>query len=63
MANYNNPKNDEANLEPNRLKGQFKVEKKSLSQRLLNILFSDKIDSSGNYLIYDSLGTSLRDLL
>ena len=63
MANYNNPQNDEANLEPNRLKGQFKVEKKSLSKRLINFLFSDKIDSIGNYLIYDILGPTLRDLL
>lgn len=63
MANYNNPKNDEANLEPNRLKGNFKVEKKTLSKRLINFLFSDKIDNIGNYLIYDILGPTLRDLL
>lgn len=63
MANYNNSGNIDTDLGPNRLKGQFKVEKKSLSKRIINFLFSDKIDSIGNYLVYDILGPTLRDLL
>jgi len=60
MADYNKP-NDI--LEGNKYKGQFKVEKKTLAQRCINFLFSDKIDSIGNYLVYDIIGPTFRDLI
>ena len=59
-ADYNKP-NDI--LEGNKYRGQFKVEKKTLAQRAINFLFSDKIDSIGNYLVYDIIGPTFRDLI
>lgn len=45
------------------IKGQAKVEKTPLSKKMVNFLFSDKIDSVANYLTYYILGPSLKDLV
>ena len=42
--------------------GTAKVEKRTISKRLTDFLFSDKIDSIGNYLAYDVLKPSLMNL-
>lgn len=61
--NYNKPKGQEGEMEENRLKGKFKVEKKTLSKRIIDFLFSDKIDNIGNYLTYEVLGPTIKDLI
>ena len=62
MADYN--KKPEAPLfEENKYKGKFKIEKKPLMKRIVDFLFSDKIDSIGNYITYDVLGPAIRDLI
>lgn len=60
MADYN--KSNEK-MEENKYKGQFKIEKKSLAKRAIDFLFSDKIDNIGNYIVYDVLGPTIRDLI
>ncbi len=59
MADYNK----EPVMEENKLRGQFKVEKKPILKRVVDFLFSDKIDSIGNYITYDVLGPAIRDLI
>ena len=45
------------------IKGAAKVEKPKLSRKMIDFLFSDKIDSVANYLTYYILGPSLKDLI
>lgn len=45
------------------IKGSAKVEKKKFSKKIIDFLFSDKIDSMGNYLAYSILGPSLKNLI
>ena len=45
------------------IKGKVQVEKPKLSKRMVNFLFSDKIDSVANYLAYYILGPSIKDLI
>lgn len=45
------------------IKGTAKVEKPTLGKKMVNFLFSDKIDSVANYLTYYILGPSLKDLI
>lgn len=57
----NNKNNTE--MEENRLKGQIKVEKKSFTRKIIDFLFSDKIDSIGNYLTYEVVRPTIIDLI
>ena len=45
------------------IQGSAKVEKQSLGKKMINFLFSDKIDSVANYLAYYILGPSIKDLV
>lgn len=45
------------------IQGIAKVEKPKLSKKMVNFLFSDKIDSVFNYLTYYILGPSLKELI
>ena len=45
------------------IKGGAKLEKKSTKKKIVDFLFSDKLDSIGNYLGYYILGPSLKDLI
>ena len=45
------------------IKGKAKVDKPKLGKKMVNFLFSDKIDSISNYLAYYILGPSLKDLI
>ena len=62
-TNYNKV---QAQMEENKpskvIKGTAKLEKRSFSKKLIDFLFSDKIDSIGNYLTYEVLGPSLRNM-
>ena len=45
------------------IKGKAQIDKPKLSKRMVNFLFSNKIDSVMNYLAYYILGPSLKDLI
>ena len=45
------------------VKGTAKLEKRTAKRKILDFLFSDKLDSVGNYLAYYILGPSLKDLI
>ena len=45
------------------IKGTARLEKPSMAKKMVNFLFSDKIDSVMNYLAYYILGPSLKDLI
>jgi len=45
------------------VKGTAKLEKKSPRKKIVDFLFSDKIDSIGNYIAYQILGPSIKDLI
>lgn len=45
------------------IKGAVQVDKPTLGRKMVNFLFSDKIDSVANYLTYYILGPSLKDLV
>ena len=45
------------------IKGSAQVDKPTLGKKMVNFLFSDKIDSVANYLTYYVLGPSLKDLV
>ena len=45
------------------IKGSAKLEKKSAKKKIVDFLFSDKLDSIGNYLAYSILGPSLKNTL
>lgn len=45
------------------IKGTAKLEKKSAGKKVVDFLFSDKLDSVANYLAYYILGPSLKDLI
>ena len=45
------------------IKGKARVEKKTPSKKVIDFLFSDKIDSVANYLAYYILGPSIKDLI
>jgi len=45
------------------IKGSAKVEKPKLGKKVVDFLFSDKIDSIANYLAYYILGPSLKNLI
>lgn len=45
------------------IKGSARVDKKSASRKMIDFLFSDKLDSVANYLAYYILGPSLKDLI
>lgn len=45
------------------IKGTAKVEKPKFGKKIVNFLFSDKIDSVANYLTYYILGPSVKDLI
>ena len=57
--NYKQPEESSGKV----IKGTAKIEKRTLSKKLVDFLFSDKIDSIGLYLLQEVLGPSLRDLL
>jgi len=45
------------------IKGAAKVEKKTAGKKVIDFLFSDKLDSIGNYVAYYILGPSIKDLI
>lgn len=45
------------------IKGNAKLEKKSAGKKVVDFLFSDKIDSIGNYIAYNVLGPGLKELI
>jgi hypothetical protein len=45
------------------IKGTAKLEKKSAGKKVIDFLFSDKLDAIGNYLGYYILGPSLKELI
>lgn len=45
------------------IKGSAKVDKPKFGQKVINFLFSDKLDAVGNFLAYNILGPSLKDLI
>lgn len=45
------------------IKGTAKLEKKNPRKKIVDFLFSDKLDSIGNYLTYSILGPSLKDIV
>lgn len=45
------------------IKGKAQIDKPKLGKKMVNFLFSDKIDSITNYLAYYILGPSLKDLI
>ena len=45
------------------IKGTAKVEKRKFGRKMIDFLFSDKLDSVANYLTYYILGPSLKDLV
>ena len=65
-TNYNkmqNPDGSTAADKPSKvIKGSAKLEKRTPTKKIVNFLFSDKIDSIGTYLMYEVLGPSLRNL-
>ena len=63
MAENYNKVNADMDIGENRLKGKFKVEKKSLSKRIIDFLFSDRIDSIGSWLTYEVLGPAIKDTI
>jgi hypothetical protein len=60
-TNYNAAQNSESNAPV--IKGHVKIEKPSFGKRIVNFLFSDKLDSVGKYLADAILGPSLKDLV
>ena len=61
MAENNNYTDQEPKTKV--IQGTAQVEKPTLGKRVVNFLFSDKIDSVSNYLTYYILGPSLKDLV
>ena len=65
-TNYNKMQTPDGKLEPEKpskvIKGTAKLEKRTPAKKLVNFLFSDKLDSIGTYLTYEVLGPSLRNL-
>ena len=59
-SNYQNT-NDE--LKGSVIKGTAKLEKKTTKRKLLDFMFSDKIDSVGNYLAYSILGPGIKNIV
>lgn len=45
------------------VKGGVKIDKPPLGKRIVNFLFTDKLDAIGNYLAYTILGPSLKQLV
>lgn len=45
------------------IKGKAQIEKPKFKKKVIDFLFSDKLDSIGNYLAYCVLGPSLKDLI
>lgn len=45
------------------IKGSAKLEKRSAGRKMIDFLFSDKLDAVGNFLAYNILGPSLKDLI
>lgn len=58
-VNYNSPDEGKTSV----IKGKARIEKKTPSKKIIDFLFSDKIDSVANYLAYYILGPSLKDLI
>ena len=65
-TNYNkmqNPDGTTVTEKPSKvIKGSAKLEKRTPTKKIVNFLFSDKLDSIGTYLMYEVLGPSLRNL-
>ena len=61
MPETNYQQNDD--LKGKVVKGNVKLEKKTPKKKILDFLFSDKIDSVGNYLAYSILAPSLKDMI
>ena len=65
-TNYNKMQNPDGNTTSDKpskvIKGSAKLEKRTPAKKLVNFLFSDKLDSIGTYLTYEVLGPSLRNL-
>lgn len=65
-TNYNKMQTPDGKPEPEKpskvIKGTAKLEKRTPAKKLVNFLFSDKLDSIGTYLTYEVLGPSLRNL-
>lgn len=45
------------------VKGNVKIEKKTFRKKVIDFLFSDKIDSVGNYLAYSIFAPSLKEMI
>lgn len=63
MADYNTYTLPESTEKQKVIAGNARIDKPSMSKRVINLLFSDKIDSVANYLAYYILGPSLKDLV
>ncbi len=61
MAENNNYSDQEAKTKV--IQGVAQVDKPTIGKKMVNFLFSDKIDSVANYLTYYILGPSLKDLV
>lgn len=65
-TNYNKMQNSDGTTAADKpskvIKGSAKLEKRTPTKKIVNFLFSDKIDSIGTYLMYEVLGPSLRNL-
>lgn len=60
MTEQNNYSQPEAQTKV--IKGAAKIEKPKMSKRIINFLFSDKIDSIGNYIAYYILGPGIKKI-
>lgn len=61
--NTNNTSNAPEEPKTKVIKGTAKLEKKSVGKKVVDFLFSDKLDSISNYLAYYILGPSLKELI
>lgn len=57
-TNYNKPEENGKVI-----KGSARVEKRKFGKKMVDFLFSDKLDSVANYITYYILGPSLKDLV
>ena len=61
ITNYNGVQTGEEKTKV--IQGKARIDKPKLGKRVINFLFSDKIDSVSNYLAYYILGPSLKELV
>ena len=59
----NNYQNKPDELSGSVVKGTAKLEKKTAKRKILDFIFSDKIDSVGIYLAYSILGPGIKNIV